>query len=239
MADYSALLGAIPTIEHGFGNKGALLPEHLARYQHTMPEKKQVHGTRIVDVTAPHQACGEADGFYTTQPGILLNVLTADCLPVLFSRRDGTAIGAVHAGWRGLLNGILECMAAHINRADSTANWVATIGPAAGACCYQVDEALVEQFQQALPLPAQLISPHYRHLDLAAIAARKLQDLGFAGVDRAGSCTICTLNQDPALPYRFKYTSFRRNSHRRATDPNHPGIKGRNQYAGIIMHQGK
>ena len=51
--------------------------------------KKQVHGTRIVDVLQPAQACGEADGFYTRQPGILLSVLTADCLPVLFSRRDG------------------------------------------------------------------------------------------------------------------------------------------------------
>ena len=54
--------------------------------------KKQVHGTRIVDVLQPAQACGEADGFYTRQPGILLSVLTADCLPVLFSRSDGAPL---------------------------------------------------------------------------------------------------------------------------------------------------
>ncbi|MEL7882179.1 peptidoglycan editing factor PgeF [Serratia marcescens] len=238
MSDRSALLDAVPHIQHGFGSKLALLPGHLLPYSATLPEKKQVHGTRIVDVLQPAQACGEADGFYTRQPGILLSVLTADCLPVLFSRRDGGAIAAVHAGWRGLLDGILEQMAARIRQDGDTADWVVSIGPAAGPCCYEVDEALVESFKQRLPLPATLISPHYRHLDLAAIAEYKLAALGFAAVDRAGSCTICTPGVDPQRPQRFKYTSYRRNSHRRAQDPTHPGIKGRNQYAGIIIAAG-
>ncbi|HEI8864600.1 peptidoglycan editing factor PgeF [Serratia sp. AKBS12] len=235
MTDYSALLSAIPAIRHGFGNKSALLPTDLQHYRDTQPEKRQVHGTRIVDVNQPAQACGDADGLYTAQPGILLSVLTADCLPVIFSRRDGSAIGVVHAGWRGLLDGILEHMAARIEQDDSTSAWVAAIGPAAGACCYQVNQELVELFQQRLSLPAKLISPQTRHLDLTAIAQYKLRNLGFAAVDNAGSCTICTLNHDPQQPQRFKYTSFRRNSHRRAQDPAHPGIKGRNQYAGIII----
>ncbi|CAI0691113.1 Laccase domain protein yfiH [Serratia entomophila] len=235
MTDYSPLLEAVPKIRHGFGNKAALLPGHLLPYRATLPEKKQVHGTRIVDVLQPAQPCGEADGFFTRQPGILLSVLTADCLPVLFSRRDGSAIAAVHAGWRGLLDGILEQMAAHISREDATANWVASIGPAAGPCCYEVNEELVENFKRQLPLPAALISPSYRHLDLAAIAEYKLDALGFSAVDRAGSCTICTPDTDPQRPQRFKYTSYRRNSHRRERDPNHPGITGRNQYAGIII----
>lgn len=235
MTDYSSLLSSIPGILHGFGNKSALLPTPLHPYRHTLPEKKQVHGTRIVDITVPAQVCGEADGFFTREPGILISVLTADCLPVIFSRQDGKAIAAVHAGWRGLLDGILEQMAKRINLDDNTANWVAAIGPAAGPCCYQVDEELVSRFQQALPLPAELISPSYRHLDLAAIAESKLSALGFAAVDRAGSCTICTPNSAPELPQRFKYTSYRRNSQRRAQDPSHPGIKGRNQYSAILI----
>ncbi|BEO23622.1 laccase domain protein [Serratia marcescens] len=197
MSDRSALLDAVPHIQHGFGSKLALLPGHLLPYSATLPEKKQVHGIRIVDVLQPAQACGEADGFYTRQPGILLSVLTADCLPVLFSRRDGGAIAVAHAGWRGLLDGILEQMAARIRQDGNTADWVASIGPAAGPCCYEVDEALVENFKQRLPLPATLISPHYRHLDLAAIAEYKLAALGFAAVDRAGSCTICTPDVRP------------------------------------------
>jgi YfiH family protein len=238
MTDFSPLLNAIPSIQHGFGNKSALLPGHLLAYRSTLPEKKQVHGTRIVDVTQAAQQCGEADGFYTTEPGILLSVLTADCLPVIFSRNDGSAIAAVHAGWRGLLDGILEQLAARINRDDSTANWVASIGPAAGPCCYEVNEELVTRFKQQLPLPAALISPRYRHLDLAAIAESKLRELGFSAVDHAGNCTICTPNTDPHQPQRFKYTSYRRNSHRRKQDPAHPGITGRNQYAGIIITGG-
>ncbi|HGM6860639.1 TPA: polyphenol oxidase family protein [Serratia rubidaea] len=236
MTDYSALLSSIPAIQHGFGNKSALMPAPLQPYRATLPEKRQVHGTRIVDVLRPGQPCGEADGFYTTQPGILLSVLTADCLPVIFSRRDGTAIAAVHAGWRGLLDGILEQLAQRIAQDDTTANWVAAIGPAAGPCCYEVNEELVEQFQRRLPQPPALISPRFRHLDLAAIAQDKLTALGFAAVDRAGSCTICTLNDDPQQPQRFKYTSFRRNSHRRARDPQHPDIKGRNQYAAVMIN---
>ncbi|CAI0774045.1 Laccase domain protein yfiH [Serratia quinivorans] len=238
MTDFSPLLNAIPAIQHGFGNKSALLPGHLLAYQSTLPEKKQVHGTRIVDVTQAAQQCGEADGFYTTEPGILLSVLTADCLPVIFSRNDGSAIAAVHAGWRGLLDGILEQLAVRISRDDSTANWVASIGPAAGPCCYEVNEELVTRFKQQLPLPAALISPRYRHLDLAAIAESKLRELGFAAIDHAGSCTICTPNTDPQQPQRFKYTSYRRNSHRREQDPTHPGITGRNQYTGIIIAGG-
>ena len=237
MSDRSALLEAVPHIQHGFGSKLALLPGHLLPYSATLPEKKQVHGTRIVDVLQPAQACGEADGFYTRQPGILLSVLTADCLPVLFSRSDGAPLPRfMPAG--------ADCWTAFWNRwQHAFAGWrhrrlVASIGPAAGPCCYEVDEALVENFKQRLPLPATLISPHYRHLDLAAIAEYKLAALGFAAVDRAGSCTICTPDVDPQRPQRFKYTSYRRNSHRRAQDPTHPGIKGRNQYAGIIIAAG-
>ncbi|AHG22129.1 polyphenol oxidoreductase [Chania multitudinisentens RB-25] len=235
MTDYSPLLSTIPSIKHGFGNKSALLPELLLPYRATLPEKKQVHGVRIADIHHPAQVCGEADGFFTREPGILISVLTADCLPVIFSRHDGSAIAAVHAGWRGLLDGILEQMAQRINREDRTSHWVASIGPAAGSCCYEVSEELITRFQQALPLPPELISPHHHHLDLAAIAENKLRALGFAAVDHAGSCTICTPNTDPRLPQHFKYTSYRRNSHRRAADPHHPGIKGRNQYSGIII----
>lgn len=235
MTDYSPLLSAIPRIIHGFGDKSALLPLLLQPYQATLAEKKQVHGTRIVDIDQPAQYCGEADGFFTRQPGILLAVLTADCLPVIFSRKDGSAVGAVHAGWRGLLDGILEEMAQRINQEDSTENWVVSIGPAAGVCCYEVNEELVTHFKRLLPYPAEIISPYHRHLDLSAIAQNKLNGLGFAAVDQAGSCTICTPNSDSRQPPRFKYTSYRRNSHRRKQDPSHPDIKGRNQYSGIMI----
>ncbi|MFU2318141.1 peptidoglycan editing factor PgeF [Rahnella sp. PCH160] len=232
MSDYSALLSSVPGILHGFGDKEHLLPAHLQAYEATRPEKKQVHGTRIVNVIQPGQNCGEADGFITSTPGILLAVFTADCLPVIFCHKDGKEVAAIHAGWRGLIDGILEKMAERINHSGDTANWFASIGPAAGNCCYEVSQELVDDFLQRLGLPPSLISPRHRHLDLAAIARAKLHALGFAGVDQAGSCTICT--EAPA-GNGFKYTSFRRNSHQRAKDPTHQGIRGRNQQSGIII----
>lgn len=235
MNDISTLLDQIPSITHGFGSKEALFPVSLQPFRQTLPEKKQVHGLRIVDVVEPQQACGEADGFYTETPGILLTVFTADCLPVIFSRRDGKAVATVHAGWRGLRHGILEQMAARINQNGSTQEWMVAIGPAAGACCYQVSQELVDEFQSALDLPAELISPSPRHLDLPAIAHAKLLQAGFAAVDFAGSCTICTLDSRVTESTRHKYTSFRRNSLRRLQDPSIPGIKGRNQQSGIII----
>ncbi|WP_127959769.1 polyphenol oxidase family protein [Serratia microhaemolytica] len=235
MPDHSSLLARIPGIIHGFGDKSALLPPLLAPYSDTSPEKKQVHGTRIVEVRQPMQQCGEADGFFTRTPGILISVLTADCLPVMFSRLDGQAVGVVHAGWRGLLAGILEQMAEQICQQDQTENWIAAIGPAARACCYQVTEALIADFTQALPFPATVISPSYRQLDLAAIAEHKLRALGFHAVDRAGGCTICSLDPDPNALDKFNYTSYRRTSQRREQDPTYPTITGRHQHSGIII----
>ncbi|KAB8308578.1 peptidoglycan editing factor PgeF [Rahnella contaminans] len=232
MSDNSALLSPIPGILHGFGDKENLLPVHLQAYESTRPEKKQVHGTHIVDVVQPGQDCGEADGFITSTPGILLAVFTADCLPVIFCRKDGKQVAAIHAGWRGLIDGILEKMAERINENGDTSDWFAAIGPAAGNCCYEVSQELVDDFMQRLDLPASLISPRHRHLDLAAIASTKLYSLGFAGIDHAGSCTICT---EAPGGNGFKYTSFRRNSHQRAKDPTHPGISGRNQQSGIMI----
>jgi len=239
MTDTAVVLDQIPKIKHGFGTQATLFPEVLSPYRHTLADKKQVHGTHIVDITQANQQCGNADGFYTEQPGLLLSVLTADCLPLLFSRNDGSAVAAVHAGWRGLLDGIIEKMAQRINRDDDTRHWSVAIGPAAGACCYEVDEALAARFIQTFPLPAHVISPRFRHLDLRAIAQHKLAALGFAQIGLAGSCTICTRAVSPTHPVDhelpFKYTSYRYHYKLRELDPTHPSISGRNQYAGIVI----
>ncbi|WP_145592296.1 peptidoglycan editing factor PgeF [Yersinia bercovieri] len=237
MIDFSPQLSRIPTICHGFGNKLALLPDSLQPYRASQPNKKQVHGTRIVDVTEPGQECGEADGLYTTHAGILLTVLTADCLPVIFSHRQGRGIAVVHAGWRGLLDGIILKMVERIARDDDPANWLAAIGPAARSCCYEVNEELVEQFVNRLPLAKNIISPRFRHLNLAAIAEHQLRGAGIHQVDRVGGCTICTTvpDESDANKHHFKYTSFRRTSQQQAIDPTHPGIKDRNHYSGLII----
>lgn len=210
------------------------MPERLQSWQTTLPDKKQVHGTAIGWVRRPGEALGELDGVITDVPGILLTVLTADCLPVLFCRRDGRRIGAVHAGWRGLLAGILGEFAATLDATgDRPSQWVAVIGPAAGPCCYEVSQALVDEFKQRLPLPAAVIAPRPHHLDLAAIARQQLLTLGFNTVDTIGHCTLCC--PAPAPENGMRYTSFRRNSKQREHNPAHPPISGRNQHSGLII----
>ncbi|WP_074013603.1 peptidoglycan editing factor PgeF [Candidatus Sodalis sp. SoCistrobi] len=234
MTAYSSLLSPIPGVVHGFGDKASLMPEKLQFWQTTLPDKKQVHGTKIGWVRRPGEALGELDGVITDVPGILLTVLTADCLPVLFCRRDGRRIGAVHAGWRGLLAGILGQFAATLDAVgDKPSQWFAAIGPAAGPCCYEVSQALVDEFRQRLVLPPALIAPRPRHLDLAAIARQQLLALGFSAVDTLGHCTLCCPAAGPAEGLR--YTSFRRNSQQRERDPTHPSISGRNQHSGLVI----
>ncbi|QWA09001.1 peptidoglycan editing factor PgeF [Sodalis ligni] len=230
MTVYSRLIQNVAGVRHGFGDAATLLPVPLQPWLDTAPVKKQVHGIDIRRVYRPAEPCGEADGLITSTPGILLHVLTADCLPILFCRRDGKSIGVVHAGWRGLLAGIVEAFAAQLAYPDGPANWVAAIGPAAGPCCYEVSESLVEDFLQQLAIPANIVRPRPLHLDLAAIARHKLQALGFQGVDVLRQCTICG-----TAAGGHRYTSYRRFCRQRAIDPAYPSISGRNQHSGLVI----
>ena len=72
---------------------------------------QQVHGIEVVDAVGA-RGC-QADAVYSESPGQVCAVLTADCLPVLLARRDGGAVAAVHAGWRGLADGVIEAAEAH------------------------------------------------------------------------------------------------------------------------------
>ena len=78
---------------------------------------QQVHSTKVI--TAPVEGSEpEADASVTREPGLGLAVLTADCLPVLLCNRTGTCIAAAHAGWRGLVNGVLENTVAAMRCSD-------------------------------------------------------------------------------------------------------------------------
>lgn len=238
MTAYSHLIDGVAGIRHGFGDKTHMMPEALLPWQETLAVKKQVHGIHLHRVEGPAEQCGPADGVVTSTPGVLLSVLTADCLPLLFARRDGKRIAALHAGWRGLLAGIIEGFADMLAEDDDPADWVAAIGPSARPCCYEVDEGLVEDFLARLPIPGAIVNPAYRRLDLAAIARYKLNAAGFQAVDDIGHCTICATREEEAgtpAGHHFAYTSYRRNSKKRALDPAYPTISGRNQHSGLII----
>ncbi len=100
----------------------------------------QVHGTRAIRADLAEDRT--ADAAYTREPGVVCAVLTADCLPVLLCSRDGMAVAAVHAGWKGLASGVIEAAAAALEARDLLA-W---LGPAIGPEAFEVGAEVREAF---------------------------------------------------------------------------------------------
>ncbi|HET6506314.1 MAG TPA: polyphenol oxidase family protein [Baekduia sp.] len=141
---------------------------------------RQVHGTRVValDAAPSGSEIPDADGVVTRAHGVAAMVLTADCVPVALASAD--AVAMVHAGWKGLSGGVLEAGVAALRAAGPVH---AAIGPAAGACCYEVGPEVAERF------PGWALDG--RLLDLKGVAARRLRAAGVAHVHDVGRCTMC------------------------------------------------
>ena len=158
---------------------------------------RQVHGTDVLRFSAPPPAvAGEgvepaADACVTSIPGVVLAILTADCLPVVFANEDGSEIGAAHAGWRGLAAGVLEnTVAAMHSPADRIIAW---LGPAAGPQAYEVGAEVFDAFvSQDESTAAAFVAtrPGHWHVDLYALARRRLARLGIVRVHGGELCTI-------------------------------------------------
>jgi YfiH family protein len=167
---------------------------------------EQVHGTRVA-VAGPglHRPRGAAAVAGPGEREQVLAILTADCLPVLFTDTDGAHIGAAHAGWRGLAGGVLEdTVAALAERGAAPARLMAWLGPAIGPGSYEVDEAVWRAFRDADPAAESSFTPgrpgHW-FLDLYAEARRRL---ALAGVPRVFGGGLCTFRD------RARFFSHRR-----------------------------
>lgn len=204
----SPLLLSVPGIQHGFGSIEEPVPAALAPdWDQAKPRWKQVHGVATCDVMNPGQECGEVDALFTRRPGQSIAVVTADCVPILLARRDGAAVAAVHAGWRGTRAHIVSELWKTLSaQGEKAADWVAAIGPAIGPCCYEVSPELARDFQDEFGgrtrSPAVLRS---RYLDLPAINHSELLQLGLRDVDLLRACTKCA--GDPDAP---QFHSYRR-----------------------------
>ena len=144
-----------------------------------------------------------ADAAITSTPGVVLAILTADCLPVLFASADGSVVAAAHAGWRGLAAGVLERTVAAMRSAPK--NISAWLGPAAGPQAYEVGEEVRAAFVDADPRAACAFvatRPQHWLCDLYALARLRLTDAGMspASIHGGGLCTI----SDPARFYSHR-----------------------------------
>ncbi|MDE3134442.1 MAG: polyphenol oxidase family protein [Acidobacteriota bacterium] len=159
---------------------------------------RQVHGNHVVTVTddptngAP-QPLAEGDAIVTALHGVAPTVLTADCLPIVIA--TSSAVGVVHAGWRGLAAGVIRATAAAL-REHGGGVMYAAIGPGAGVCCYEVSDDLHRRFKAHCQ--------DFRrgaNLDLKAIARVQLMEAGVARIHDTELCTICG---DPTLTFSYR-----------------------------------
>lgn len=163
---------------------------------------KQVHGSAVVDI-ANASVNPEADAAFSSAPGQVCAVMTADCLPILICNTGGTKVAAVHAGWRGLVAGVIV-QALRQFEGDEVVVW---LGPAIGPESYEVDDKVRDQFLR-LNTPAidyadvfQVARSGHWYFDLYA-AARV--GLIAAGVTRVYGGNFCTFADE-------RFYSFRRN----------------------------
>ncbi len=151
---------------------------------------RQVHGTGVLRFDAPPARAGMepvADAAVTSTRGVVLAILTADCLPVVLAARDGSVVGAAHAGWRGLADGMLEATVAAMQVPPSAL--VAWMGPAAGAADYEVGLDVHEAFvarDAAASAAFEPTRPGHWNVDLHALARQRLQAAGLAAADIHG-----------------------------------------------------
>ena len=151
----------------------------------------QVHGTGVVDAgNGAGEATPEADAAVSVVAGKACAVLTADCLPVLLAAKDGRAVAAAHAGWRGLAAGVLEAAVARLGVPPDTL--LAWLGPAISQAAFEVGDEVRAAFVAADPEAAAAFLPNAAgrwQADLYALARRRLSAAGVAAVYGGGECT--------------------------------------------------
>lgn len=171
---------------------------------------KQVHGSKVV--TAPstpltQNEAPEGDALYTSQLNRACGILTADCLPVFFCDGAGDEIAVAHAGWRGLVGGVLEnTLSCFKARPKEIMAW---LGPAIGPCHFEVGGEVKEAFMNASDnskrdeicaafIPVQ--NSEKWMADLFKLARTRLSAVGVEHVYGGGICTYC--NDDTYYSYR-------------------------------------
>jgi polyphenol oxidase len=158
---------------------------------------RQVHSARVLE--ARPGECGEGDALFTEEAGVALAVVTADCVPVLLAGPGGVA--AIHAGWRGIAAGVVPATLERASPGESPESWRAWIGPAIGACCYEVGEEVAGRIAEASHPGVVVPGPGERpHADLAAAVRHQLEAAGLRDVVTVSACTRC--NPERLWSYR-------------------------------------
>lgn len=197
-----------PPYDDGEGGGGLNLglhvrdvPEHVEQNRHLLqsllPSQpvwlNQVHGSTVVDAAAVKDT-PRADSSITNQRGIVCAIQTADCLPVLFCDAAGSVVGAAHAGWRGLANGVLENTVTAMRNMGAT-DILAWLGPAIGPEQFEVGEDVLNAFVARNPDTETAFKPRRapagKYLaDIYQLARILLSKHGITETHGGDACTV-------------------------------------------------
>lgn len=161
----------------------------------------QVHGTHVIDAARAGAAAAEADGSYSDASGVVCAVLTADCLPILLCDRAGTRIAALHAGWRGLVTGIVPAGVAALRLPG--ADLLAWLGPAIGPRHFEVGPEVRQAFVARRAQAATAFAPGRGDRWFGDLYALARQELAAHGVTRVFGGGLCTAS-DPARFFSYR-----------------------------------
>ena len=185
---------------HAFSLRGAT-EEDIARAVGVSPaalyQVTQVHGARVVhaggerDLLRPE----EGDALVATTPSVAVGVRVADCVPVLVGDRASGAVAAIHAGWRGIVSGVLRAALAAMPATGGGGSRVAAIGPCIGPCCFEVGADVGAQIAGACA-DEGVVARHAgekAYVDLRRAVRAELCAAGMADADvhDVPGCTRC------------------------------------------------
>jgi polyphenol oxidase len=202
---------------HGSGEDAAIIAENRRRAANAvlpgagLASVYQVHGRDCVTVreVVAFEERPHADAMVTDVPGLLLGILTADCVPVLFADRAAGVVGAAHAGWKGALAGVTDaCVEAMVAAGADVSRIAAAVGPCIARASYEVDERLFRAFVEADAENERFfIDGRVAHwqFDLEAYVAARLAAAGVMRVELLGLDTYANESD---------FFSFRRATHR-------------------------
>jgi YfiH family protein len=164
---------------------------------------EQVHGSDVVRHAGSTSTPPRADAAVAFEPDRVCAVMTADCLPVVFADAGGTCVGVSHAGWRGLLGGVLQATIAALAVAPSDLH--AWLGPAIGPAAFEVGPEVREAYLANLAVPDTgscfVLNQRGRYLaDLYGLARLVLAQAGVGSIHGGGWCT----HDDAGRFYSFR-----------------------------------